>query len=106
VGLVPGAPDAAWIAAAQERIKHAKENDLTYTILGVVGVVTAIAIPFIMRFVLGFIMDTFSWLLTAVGILFFIGGYLGTWYNGRKVKELIEQLEKGPGKADAGSDAG
>jgi cation transport ATPase len=93
------------MAAAREKIKRAKENDLTYTILGVVGVVAAIAIPFIMRFVLGFSMDTFSWLLTAVGILFFIGGYLGTWYNGRKVKGLIEQMEKGPGKADTGDDA-
>jgi len=93
--LTPGASSAAWIAAMQEKIKYAKENDLYYTIFGVLGVVAAIVIPLITRFVFKLRMDTVSWLLTGVGILFFIGSYVGTWYNSRKVKELIGQLERG-----------
>ncbi len=93
--LTQGASDSAWITAMQERIKHAKDNDLYYAIFAAVGAVTAIAIPFVMRFILKFRMDTISWLLTAVGILFFIGGYVGTWYDDKKMKELIKQLEKG-----------
>ena len=95
VGLTPGASDTAWIVAMREKIKHAKENDLAYTIFGMMGAVTAIVIPFITRFVLRLHMDTISWLLTIVGILFFIGGYVGTWYDHKKVKELTEQLEQG-----------
>ncbi len=85
---------SAWIAAMQEKIKHAKDNDLAYIIFAAVGAVTAIAIPFVMRFILRFSMDAISWLLTAFGVLFFVGGYVGTWYNDKKMKELIEQLEK------------
>ena len=93
--LSPGASGAAWIAAMREKIKYAKENDLYYTIFGVLGAVTAIVIPLITRLVLKLHMDTVSWLLTGAGVLFFIGGYAGTWYNGKKVKELIRQLEEG-----------
>ncbi len=93
--LTAAASDSAWIAAMQEKIKHAKDNDLAYTIFAAVGAVTAIVIPFVMRFILRFSMDTISWLLTAVGVLFFIGGYFGTWYDDKRVKELIKQLEKG-----------
>ncbi len=95
IRLAPGAPDAAWIAAMRERIKRAKDNDLAYTIFGALGAVVAIAIPFVTRFILRFQMDTVSWSLTAAGVLFFIGGYLGTWYDDRKVKQLIKELEKG-----------
>ena len=93
VGLIPGARDAAWIAATQEKIKRAKENDLFYTIFGVFGAAVAISIPLVISYVLRFRMDLVTWLLTTAGILFFIGGYLGTWYNNRKVKELIKLLE-------------
>jgi hypothetical protein len=95
IGLTPGASDTAWIVAMQEKIKHAKENDLAYTIFGMMGAVTAIVIPFTTRFVLRLHMDMISWLLTIVGILFFIGGYVGTRYDHKKVKELTEQLEQG-----------
>ncbi len=93
--LTTVAPDSAWIATMQERIKHARDNDLYYTIFAAIGAITAIVIPFVMRFILKFQMDTVSWLLTAAGILFFIGGYIGIWYDDKKVKELIKQLEKG-----------
>ncbi|MFH1382545.1 MAG: zinc-ribbon domain-containing protein [Chloroflexota bacterium] len=96
--LTGGTANSAWIAAMQERIRHTKENDLYYIIFAAVGAVTAIVIPYVTRFVLRFRMDGISWLLTLVGILFFIGGFLGTWYSDRKVKELIEDLEKGPGQ--------
>ena len=95
MGLTPEAPETAWIVAMQEKIKNAKENNLTYTIFGTFGAVTAIVILFIMRFVLRQRMDTVSWLFIIAGILFFIGGYFGTWYNDKKVKKLIKQLEKG-----------
>lgn len=40
-------------------------------------------------------MDLLTWLLALVGILFFIGSVAGIWYDGKKVKELTEQLENG-----------
>jgi endogenous inhibitor of DNA gyrase (YacG/DUF329 family) len=87
--------DPAWVAARQEEIKHAKDNDLSYTIFSVVGALIAVAIPFVMRFILKYTMDPLSWLLTIIGILFFIGGYVGVWYDDRKQKALIRQLEAG-----------
>ncbi len=89
------ASDSAWIAAMQAKIKHAKENDLSYTIFAALGAVVAIAIPFVIRFILLFRMETIGWLLTAAGILLFIGGYAGIWFDDRKVKALIKELEQG-----------
>lgn len=93
--LTPAGADSAWIAAIQEKITSARANDLYFTIFAALGALVAIVIPFVMRFILLLQMDRFSWLLTAIGILFFIGGFIGTWYDGKKVKELIKQLEKG-----------
>ncbi len=95
INLAPGAPDWAWIAAMQERIKQAKSNDLAYTIFAAVGAIAAIAIPFIVRFILLYTMDAVSWLLTGVGLAFFVGGYIGTMYDDRKVKQLTRELEEG-----------
>ena len=94
-GLTPRSPETAWIVAMQEKIKNAKENNLTFTIFGTFGAAVAIVVSLVMRFVLRQRMDTISWLFIAAGILFFIGGYFGTWYNDRKVKKLIKQLENG-----------
>jgi RNA polymerase subunit RPABC4/transcription elongation factor Spt4 len=95
IRLSTAASDLAWIAAMREKIKDAKQNDLTYTICAAFGVAIAILVPFAMRFILKYRMDLLSWLLALVGILFFIGGAVGIWYDGKKVKELTEQLEKG-----------
>jgi hypothetical protein len=61
----------------------------------VVGLVITMTIPFVMRYVLHFTMDLWSWLITGVGILLFVGSCIGMWYDNRKVKELIERLEMG-----------
>jgi len=88
------AVDFTWIAAMQERIRRAKDNDFSYTMLAAVGALIGVTIPFLMHFVLHYTMDTLSWLLTGVGLLFFIGGWAGLWYDERKVKKLIQELEK------------
>jgi len=62
------------------------------------GVLIAAAVPFSMRYLLHFTMDTLSWLLTIAGILLFVGGNFGLWYDSRKVKKLVEELEKGINK--------
>jgi uncharacterized membrane protein YvbJ len=95
IRLSTAASDLAWIVAMQEKIKNTKQNDLTYTICAGFGAAIAILIPFAMRFILKYQMDLLSWLLTVVGILFFIGGVVGIWYDDKKVKELTEELEKG-----------
>jgi len=90
------AVDSLWLAGIHERIRHARANDIYYTAFAMLGAVTAIAIPFIMRFVLLYNMDPLSWTLTGVGLLFFFGGYAGILYDDKKVKELINELETGP----------
>lgn len=87
--------DRAWVVAMQERIKSARHNDVIYNIIAVVGIILATSIPFVMRFILNFTMDTVSWLLTAAGIVLFIGSFIGMWFDSRKMRELIKQLEKG-----------
>jgi predicted tellurium resistance membrane protein TerC len=79
----------------QERIKAARHNDAMYNLIAVVGIIIAVAIPFIMRFVVHYTMDIWSSLLTIVGIVLFVGSIIGTWYDNNSVKKLIEQLEKG-----------
>ncbi len=87
--------DAAWIAAMHEKIGRAKESDLYYTVLTTVGIIIAVVIPFVTRYILHYTMDTLSWILTIAGILFFIGGYAGMSYDERRVKALIKELEEG-----------
>jgi len=85
-----------WVTAIQEKIKRVRQNDMTFTIGGIVGVVFALLIPFVMRFVLRFQMDTMAWLLTMFGALLFIGCVIGIWYGDNEVKKLIAELEEGP----------
>lgn len=88
--------DRAWVVAMQERIKSARQNDSVYNMIATVGIIIAVAVPFIMRYVLHFTMDTISWLLTAAGIVLFIGSFIGMMVDSRRVKHLIEQIEYGP----------
>lgn len=92
--------EPTWVAAIHERIDHAKDNDLFYTIFALLGALTAIAIPFVMRFILRFNMDVWSWSLTGIGLVFFIGGYAGILYNESKAKSYIRQLEEGQTEED------
>ena len=95
VQLTDAPSERAWIVAMQERIKSTRHNDGIYNVIAAVGIVIAVAIPFIMRYVLHFTMDILSSILTAVGVVLFIGSVIGMWFDNRKVKELIEQLESG-----------
>ena len=88
--------DRAWVVAMQERIKSARQNDSVYNMIATVGIIIAVAIPFVMRYVLHFTMDTMSWLLTAAGIVLFIGSFIGMMVDNRRVKHLIEMIEQGP----------
>ena len=87
--------DRARIVAMQERIKSVRQNDVTYNLVTIVGIIIAVTFPFVMRFVLHYTMDFLSWVLTGAGILLFVGGFVGLWFDNNKVKDLIEQLERG-----------
>jgi hypothetical protein len=79
----------------QEKIKAAKHNDGIFNLLAALGVIIAVAIPFIMRFVVHFSMDVWSWSLTAVGVILLIGSALGMMNDSSNVKALIDELEQG-----------
>ena len=87
--------DREWIVAMQQKIRNARQNDMTYNVTSMVGLLVAIVIPFLMRYVLLFTMDLLSSLLTGVGVLLFVGGMVGLWYDNRKAKKLIAELEQG-----------
>ena len=95
VQLTDAPSERAWIVAMQERIKAAKHNDGIFNLLAVVGVIIAVAIPFIMRFVVHFTMDVWSWALTAVGVILLVGSILGMMNDNSNVKALIDELEQG-----------
>jgi cation transport ATPase len=96
VQLTEAPSERAWIIAMQERIKAAKHNDGIFNLLAVVGVIIAVAIPFVMRFVVHYTMDVWSWSLTAVGVVLLIGSILGMMNDSSNVKALIDELEQGP----------
>ena len=95
VELTTAPSERAWIVAMQERIKSARHNDVIYNVIAVVGIVFAMAIPFVMRFVVHHNMDIWSWLITGAGILLFAGSVIGIWFDNKNVKVLIEELELG-----------
>jgi hypothetical protein len=104
VQLKEAPSERAWIVAMQERIKAAKHNDGIFNLLAALGVIIAVAIPFIMRFVVRFTMDVWSWSLTAVGVILFIGSVIGMMNDNGNVKELIAELEQGPQYEDEDED--
>jgi hypothetical protein len=87
--------ERAWIIAMQERIKSVRHNDIVYSIVSTIGLLIAVAVPFLMRFVLLYTMDKVSWTITAVGAALFVGGMVANWVDDRNVKKLITILEKG-----------
>ena len=95
VQLTDAPSERAWIIAMQEKIKAAKHNDGIFNLLAALGVIIAVAIPFIMRFVVHFSMDVWSWSLTAVGVILLIGSALGMMNDSSNVKALIDELEQG-----------
>ncbi len=96
VQLTDAPSERLWIVTMQERIKAAKHNDGIFNLLAVVGVLIAVVIPFVMRFVVHFTMDVWSWSLTAVGVILLIGSVLGMISDNSNVKALIDELEQGP----------
>jgi cobalamin biosynthesis protein CobD/CbiB len=90
------ASDHAWIISMQERIKAVRRNDATFNIVGAIGLLIAVVIPFIMHYFLLYTMDTLSWTLTGVGIVLALGSLFGLWWDDRKIKDMIEELEMGP----------
>ena len=95
VQLTDAPSERAWIVAMQERIRAAKHNDSVFIVIAVVGLIIAVAIPFIMGYVVHFTMDLRSWALTAVGIILLIGSALGMMNENSNVKALIDELEQG-----------
>ena len=85
-----------WVVSMQERIKAARHNDSIFNIVAVCGILIAVVVPFVMRYLLHFDMDRTSWALTLVGVLLFIGSFIGMWYDNNAVKALIKELENGP----------
>jgi uncharacterized membrane protein YvbJ len=102
--LTDAPTERAWVVAMQERIKSARHNDNIFNAMAMLGVVIAVAIPFIMRFVVRFDMDIWSWSLTLVGIILFGGSAIGMLTDNSNIKALIEELEQGP-QADAAEEA-
>ena len=98
--LSKAASERAWIIAMQERIKSARHSDVLYYIIAVVGILIAVVIPFVMRYVLLQNMTMTGWLITAAGIVLLIGSIFGMWFDNSKIKDLIEQLEAGPQEED------
>src|SRR5271157_5138780 len=95
VQLTDSPSERAWIIAMQEKIKDAKHNDGIFNLLAALGVIIAVAIPFVMRFVVHYTMDVWSWSLTAVGVVLLIGSILGMMNDSSNVKALIDELEQG-----------
>ena len=60
-----------------------------------VGIVVAVAIPYITHFVRYNNMDSVSWALTGVGVLLFIGAVFGIWYENVSINDFIEELQQG-----------
>ena len=84
---------AAWIAAMQERIKYARQENLLLAILSIIGVI-AFILPF-GKFVWGLQTSELDSTLLSSGIVAIIAGLIGLWRSDKKIKELIDQLEKG-----------
>jgi uncharacterized protein YacL len=80
----------------QERIKEARHNDIIFNVMAVVGILIAVGIPYITRFIRYNNMDMVSWSVTFVGIVLFIGSALGMMNGNSTVKALIEEMEQGP----------
>jgi len=103
-GVEGAVNERAWIIAMQERIKSVRHNDGVYSVVSAIGLLIAVTVPFLMRFVLLYTMDLMSWLITAVGAALFIGGMVANWIDDRKVKQLILILEKGEPKREEPAD--
>jgi hypothetical protein len=100
VHLTGAATERAWIVAMQERIKSIRTNNIAYNVVSGLGLLIAIVIPFVMRYVLLYNMDLLSWSLTGVGALLFIAGFVANIVDDRRIKKLIILLQKGQPAAE------
>ncbi len=94
--LLDSAPGRAWIAAMQEQIRQYRQNDLSFNICAGIGALIAVALPFIMRYVFTYTMDTLSWLLTGAGLVLFVVGVAGLWWDDNRVRKAIAVMKLGP----------
>ncbi|MDD5190206.1 MAG: zinc ribbon domain-containing protein [Dehalococcoidales bacterium] len=104
VRLSGAVSERAWIVAMQERIKSIRHSDIVYNVVSAIGLLIALVIPFVMRFVLLYNMDAFSWVITGIGALLFFGGIVANFIDDRKVKQIILQLQKGQPVAEPQED--
>jgi hypothetical protein len=95
VELSKAPSERAWIVGMQERIKTARNNNNIFSFMAGVGIVVAVAIPYITHFVRYNNMDSVSWALTGVGVLLFIGAVFGIWYENVSINDFIEELQQG-----------
>jgi hypothetical protein len=95
VQLTDAPSERAWVVSMQEQIKAVRHNDVTYNIIAVLGVLIAVAVPFLMRYILHYDMDLLSWILTVVGVVFFIVSTAALWWDDNKIKKLIKEMKAG-----------
>ncbi len=83
----------ARITSMQENLRNARANDTYYTVVAVAGAVIAVGIPFMTRYILHYLLDTFAWVLTGGGVMMLLAGSAGIWFSDRKVRKLTRELE-------------
>lgn len=90
---------AAWIAAMQERIKYARQQNLVPTIFTVMGAIAIIAssVKIILEFeTTGALQWNLFWSVIQIsGGVVIIAGSIGLWLSDKKIRKLIDRLEKG-----------
>jgi hypothetical protein len=90
---------AAWIAAMQERIKYARQQNLVPTIFTVMGAIAIIAssVKIILEFeTTGALQWDLFWSVIQIsGGVVIIAGGIGLWLSDKKIRKLIDRLEKG-----------
>ena len=90
---------AAWIAAMQERIKYARQQNLVPTIFTLMGAIAIIAssVKIILEFeTTGALQWNLFWSVIQIsGGVVIIAGSIGLWLSDKKIRKLIDRLEKG-----------
>jgi len=97
--LIEKASNPAWIAAMQERIKYARQQNLFPTIFTVMGAIAIIAssVKIILEFeTTGALQWNLFWSVIQIsGGVVMIAGGIGLWLSDKKIRKLIDRLEKG-----------
>ncbi len=90
---------ADWIAAMQERIKYARQQNLVLKIFTVMGGIAVIAssVKIILEFeTTGALQWNLFWSVIQIsGGVVILAGVIGLWLSDKKINKLIDRLEKG-----------